>query len=98
MFVMLLKKLGDHFNEVLEYIDQLLRINRLMNARDIFNDFNLKATSAAKNIAKIDWLSKLDTGGRVTLKDLFMAKSLMDNIGEHGFKRYLQECFLVWGR
>ena len=54
-----------------------------MNVHNILSKFDLKATSANGIIAKIYWLSKLVTGGCVT-RNLFMAKSLMDNIGEKG--------------
>ena len=74
-----------------------------MNARDILNDFDLKATSTAKTIAKIDWLSKLDTGGGVTLKLTHGLRSHakgrkpLEAWGQHGHSVYLQEYFLVWG-
>ena len=70
------------FNEVLEDIDHLFHVNWLMNVHDILNEFYLKATTATDTIAKINRLSKLASGGGIPLKDLFMAKSLMDNIGE----------------
>ena len=55
-----------------------------MNVHNILSEFDLKATSATNIIAKIDRLLKLVTGGGVTWENLFMAKSLMDNIGEKG--------------
>ena len=73
------------FNAVLGDIDHFIPVNRrFMNMCDILSEFDLKATSTTDTIAKINRLSKLVTRGGVTLKDLFMAKSLMDNIGEHG--------------
>ena len=69
------------FEFVLWDIDRLLHVNQLINACNIMREFDLKATSATDTVAKIDQLSKLVTGGGVTLKDLFMAKSLIDNIG-----------------
>ena len=62
-------------NEVLKDIDHLFRINWLMNAHDILNDFDLKATSTTDTISKIDWLFKLVTVVGVTLKNLFLASS-----------------------
>ena len=41
-------------------------------------------------IAKIDHLSKLVTRVAATLKDLHMAKSLIDNVGEQGTKGVFQ--------
>ena len=75
---------------VLGDIDLLFRVNRFINALDILSEFDLKATSATNTIAKTDRLSILVTGGGITLKDLFMAKSLMDNIGEQGTLGVLQ--------
>ena len=69
------------FDFVLGDIDSLFLINQLMNADDILSEFDLKATSATNTIAKINQLSKLVSGGGGTLKDLFKAKSLTDNIG-----------------
>ena len=78
------------FDFVLGDIDSLFLINQLMNADDILSEFDLKATSATNTIAKINQLSKLVSGGGVTLKDLFKAKSLTDNIGERGTLRVIQ--------
>ena len=53
-----------------------------MNAQIFFKEFDLKAKSLTDTITKVDQLSKLVTGGEVTLKNL--QKSSGHNSGEQG--------------
>ena len=41
---------------------------------------NLKSSLATEAVAKIEKLSKLVVGGNVTIKDIFMAQAIKDNI------------------
>ena len=57
-------------------------MNRNGNGLDIENDLNFKAATAQEAIAKIEKLSKLVTGGQVSIRDIFMAGAIKDNISD----------------
>ena len=60
------------FSDIFYDIDNLFKVNRVSNALDIVNKLNLKS--------KIEKLSKLVVGGNVTIRDIFMAQAIKDNI------------------
>ena len=66
------------FADILYDIDRL--VNRIGNGLDIVNNMNFKAATAQEAIAKIEKLSKLVTGGHVSIHDIFMAGAIKDNI------------------
>ena len=68
------------FADILYDIDCLFKVNRIGNGLDIVNDLNFKAATAQEAIAKIEKLSKLVTGGHVSIRDIFMAGAIKDNI------------------
>ena len=68
------------FSHILYDIDNLFKVNHVSNALDIINKLNLKSSSATEAVAKIEKLSKLVIGGNVTIKDIFMAQAIKDNI------------------
>ena len=68
------------FADILYDIDSLFKVNRIGNGLDIVNDLNFKAATAQEAIAKIEKLSKLVTGGHVSIRDIFMASAFKDNI------------------
>ena len=68
------------FADILYDIDCLFKVNRIGNGLDIVNDLNFKAATAQEAIAKIEKLSKLVTGGHVSILDNFMAGAIKDNI------------------
>ena len=55
-------------------------MNRIGNALDIVNYLDFKATTAQEAIGKIEKLSKLVTGGHVSIRDILMAGAIRDNI------------------
>ena len=72
------------FSDILYDIDNLFKVNRVSNTLDIVNELNLKSSSATEAVAKIEKLSKLVVGGNVTIRDIFMAQAIKDNIPERG--------------
>ena len=60
------------FSDIFYDIDNLFKVNRVSNALDKVNKLNLKS--------KIEKLSKLVVGGNVTIRDIFMAQAIKDNI------------------
>ena len=68
------------FADILYDIDCLFKVNRIGNGLDIVNDLNFKAATAQEAIAKIEKLSKLVTGGHVSIRNIFMAGAIKDNI------------------
>ena len=65
-------------------IDSLFKVNRVSNAFDIVNEMNFRSSSATEAIGKIEKLSKLVLGANVTIKDIFMAQAIKDNIPDGG--------------
>ena len=72
------------FSEILMDIDSLFKVNRVSNAFDIVNEMNFRSSSATEAIGKIEKLSKLVWGANVTIKDIFMAQAIKDNIPDGG--------------
>ena len=70
------------FSEILYDIDCLFKVNRIVNGLDIVNELNFKASMAQDDIAKIEKLSKLVTGGNVSIRNIFMAQAIKDNISD----------------
>ena len=70
------------FSDILYGIDCLFKVNRIGNGLDIVNELNFKASTAQDAIAKIEKLSKLVTGGHVSIRDIFMAQAIKDNISD----------------
>ena len=68
------------FADFLYDIDCLFKVNRIGNGLDKVNDMNFKAAMAQEAIAKIEKLSKLVTGGHVSIHDIYMAGAIKDNI------------------
>ena len=68
------------FTDILYDIDCLFKVKRIGNGLDIVNDLNFQAATAQEAIAKIEKLSKLVTGGQVSIRDIFMAGAIKDNI------------------
>ena len=68
------------FEDILYDIDCLFKVNRIGNALDIVNYLDCKATTAQEAIGKIEKLSKLVTGGHVSIRDILMAGAIRDNI------------------
>ena len=56
----------------------------MSNAFDIVNEMNFRSSSATEAIGKIEKLSKLVLGANVTIKDIFMAQAIKDNIPDGG--------------
>ena len=71
-------------SHILYDIDNLFKVNFVSNALDIVNELNLKSSSATEAVAKIKKLSKLVVGGNVTIRDIFMAQPIKDNIPDGG--------------
>ena len=72
------------FSHILYDIDNLFKVNRVSNSLDIVNELNLKSSSATETVAKIEKLSKLVVGGNVTIRNIFMAQAIKDNIPDMG--------------
>ena len=70
------------FSDILYDIDCLFKVSRIGNGLDIVNELNFKAPTAQDAIAKIEKLSKLVTGGQVSIRDIFMAQAIKDNISD----------------
>ena len=56
----------------------------MSNALDIVKEMDFKSSSATEAIAKIEKLSKLVMVANVTIKDIFMAQAIKDNIPDGG--------------
>ena len=69
-----------HFEMVHRDIDSLFKSNTL----DIVNEMDFKSSSATEAIVKIEKLSKLVMGANVSIKDIFFAQAIKDNIPEGG--------------
>ena len=67
-------------SDILYDIDCLFKVNKIGNGLDIVNELNFKASTGQDAIAKIEKLSKLVTGGQVSIRDIFMAQAIKDNI------------------
>ena len=65
-------------------IDSLFKVNRMSNALDIVKEMDFKSSSATEAIAKIEKLSKLVMVANVTIKDIFIAQAIKDNIPDGG--------------
>ena len=72
------------FSDILYDIDNLFKVNSVFNALDILNELNLKSSSATEAVANIEKLSKLVVGDNVTIRDIFMAHAIKDNILDGG--------------
>ena len=70
------------FSDIFYDIDCLFKVNRIGNGLDIVNELNFKASTAQDAIAIIEKLSKLVTGGHVSIRDIFMAGAIKDNISD----------------
>ena len=62
------------FEDVLEDIDSLFKVNRVVNALDILGEFNFLSSSATETITKIKKLSKLVVGTNVSKKEIFFSQ------------------------
>ena len=72
------------FSHILYDIDNLFKVNHVSNTLDILNELNLKSSSATDAVSKIEKLSKLVVGDNVTIRDIFMAQAIKDNIPDGG--------------
>ena len=70
------------FSDILYDIDCLFKVNRIGNGLDLVNELNFKASTAQDARTKIEKLSKLVTGGHVSIRDIFMAGAIKDNISD----------------
>ena len=70
------------FSDILYDIDCLFKVNRIGNGLDIVNELIFKAATAQDVIAKIEKLLKLVTGGHVSIRNIFMAGAIKDNISD----------------
>ena len=68
------------FSDILMDIDSLFKVNHISNALDIVNELNFKSSSATEVVAKIENFSKLVSGANVTIRVIFMALAMKDNI------------------